>query len=222
MATANTEVNALPKDDANLERGPSRTSHSGDEKASYNEKTGEFHNEKGGVLDAREVGDVYDDIRDIDMGEDGKERPIVTDVDVATRLISLEDDPSLPCLTFRSWFLGLGLSCFGAVLGQIFYFRPQTVYVSQLFLQIIAYILGVVLENIVPGPNQARAALQTKDTWFFRFLNPGPFSERISFLSISPFQLITVTSNRHQGACRYHHLCVDGCRVCLGHQHFCC
>lgn len=41
-------------------------------------------------------------------------------MDVATRLISLEDDPALPVFTLRMWFLGLGLSCFGAVLGQIF------------------------------------------------------------------------------------------------------
>lgn len=45
---------------------------------------------------------------------------VVTDMDVATRLISLEDDPTLPVFTLRMWFLGLGLSCFGAVLGQIF------------------------------------------------------------------------------------------------------
>jgi hypothetical protein len=43
-----------------------------------------------------------------------------TDVDISTRLISLEDDPSLPAFTFRMWLLGLGLSCFGSVLGQIF------------------------------------------------------------------------------------------------------
>ena len=85
-------------------------------------------------------GDVYEDSRAIDLGVDGKERPIgrsttvksnpqrkiiltfyaETDIDIATRLISLEDDPSLPAFTFRLWFLGLGLSCFGAVLGQIF------------------------------------------------------------------------------------------------------
>ena len=86
-------------------------------------------------------GDVYEDSRAIDLGADGKERPIgrstavnsdlqrinhsyllraETDIDVVTRLISLEDDPSLPVFTFRLWFLGLGLSCFGAVLGQIF------------------------------------------------------------------------------------------------------
>ncbi|KAF5378543.1 hypothetical protein D9615_007071 [Tricholomella constricta] len=121
-------------------------------------------------------GDVYDDLRVIDMGDDGKERPIETDVDVATRLISLEDDPTLPAFTFRMWFLGLGLACFGSVLGQIFYFRPQTVFVSQLFIQIIAYILGRVLEEIIPGPGNGRDRLKTKDTRFWRFMNPGPFN----------------------------------------------
>lgn len=43
-----------------------------------------------------------------------------TDTDYSTRLISLDDDPTLPIFTFRMWFLSLGLSCFGAVLGQIF------------------------------------------------------------------------------------------------------
>ncbi|KAG7443490.1 uncharacterized protein BT62DRAFT_1009304 [Guyanagaster necrorhizus] len=55
--------------------------------------------------------------------EDGKERPILTDMDVAT-IISLEDDPTLPASTFRMRFVGIGLSCFGTVLGQIFV-RPS-------------------------------------------------------------------------------------------------
>lgn len=41
-------------------------------------------------------------------------------MDYATRLMSLEDDPTLRIFTFRMCFLSLGLSCFGAVLGQIF------------------------------------------------------------------------------------------------------
>ncbi|KIM37745.1 hypothetical protein M413DRAFT_254678 [Hebeloma cylindrosporum] len=121
-------------------------------------------------------GEVYDDIRAIDLDESGKERPIVTDIDVATRLVSLEDDPTLPVFTFRMWFLGIGLSCFGAVLGQIFYFRPQTVFVSQLFIQIIAYIFGRVLEEIIPGPGNERSKFQKSDTAFWRFMNPGPFN----------------------------------------------
>ncbi|KAG6898080.1 hypothetical protein C0992_006000 [Termitomyces sp. T32_za158] len=127
-------------------------------------------------------GDVYDDLRVIDMDENGKERPIETDIDIATRLISLEDEPTLPAFTFRMWFLGLGLACFGSVLGQIFvgsslhHPMPQTVYVSQLFIQIIAYILGRVLEEIIPGPGNPLPGLKTKDNRFWRFFNPGPFN----------------------------------------------
>ncbi|CAA7263920.1 unnamed protein product [Cyclocybe aegerita] len=155
---------------------PAQPAHNRSESFSY-EKGGD--KEKVGSVEIahsihEEVGDVYDDIRAIDLGEDGKERPIETDVDVATRLISLEDDPTLPAFTFRMWLLGIGLSCFGAVLGQIFYFRPQTVYVSQLFLQIIAYLLGILLEEVVPGPRNAR--ITTTDNAFWRFMNPGPFN----------------------------------------------
>ncbi|KAF9002895.1 peptide transporter MTD1 [Cyathus striatus] len=120
--------------------------------------------------------EVYDDVRAIDLGEDGKERPIETDIDVATRLISLEDDPSLPAFTLRMWFLGIGLSCFGAVLGQIFYFRPQTIFVSQLFLQIIAYLLGLVMEEVLPGPFHPIERMRTRNTAFWRFVNPGSFN----------------------------------------------
>ncbi|KAJ7046059.1 peptide transporter MTD1 [Mycena alexandri] len=122
------------------------------------------------------VAEVYDDLRAVDLDDEGKERPIVTDVDVATRLISLEDDPTLPAFTFRMWFLGLGLSCFGAVLGQIFYFRPQTISVSQLFLQILAYLLGVLLQEVIPGPGNTRYRFKTPDNAFWRFMNPGPFN----------------------------------------------
>jgi OPT family small oligopeptide transporter len=123
-----------------------------------------------------EVEEVYTEgPRLIDLGENGKERPIDSDADYALRLVSLEDDPTLPIYTFRTWFLGLGLACFGAVLGQIFYFRPQTIDVSVLFLQIFSYILGKVLEEIVPGPNPA-ARFQTRDNRFWRFLNPSPFN----------------------------------------------
>jgi hypothetical protein len=90
--------------------------------------------------DGDEIGEVFaEGPRLIDLGADGKERPIGkllstldsmqalmhrrhadTDADYSMRLVSLEDDPTLPIYTFRMWFLALGLSCFGAVLGQIF------------------------------------------------------------------------------------------------------
>jgi len=38
--------------------------------------------------------------------------------DIVTHIISVSDDPSLSPWTFRAFFLGLGLSCFGGVLGE--------------------------------------------------------------------------------------------------------
>ncbi|KAI0691079.1 OPT oligopeptide transporter [Cerioporus squamosus] len=119
--------------------------------------------------DPADVGDVSEDVRAIDLDASGHERPIETEHDYALRLVSLDDDPTLPIHTFRTWFLGLGLACFAAVLGELF-----TVQVSGLFLQVFAFILGRGLESVLPGPNHPR--LKTRDNWFWRFINPGPFS----------------------------------------------
>ncbi|KZP29075.1 OPT oligopeptide transporter [Athelia psychrophila] len=126
-------------------------------------------------IDNENLGDVYEDVRAIDLDANGKEKPIQTGEDYAVRLMSLDDDPSLPILTLRTCLLSLGLSCFAAVLGQLFYFRPQTVYVSGLFLQIIAYFLGKVMEFALPGPSPA-ALFKTKDSRFWRFINGAPFN----------------------------------------------
>lgn len=81
---------------------------------------------------------------------------------IGLQVITTQDDPTLPVLTFRSAFLGIGLSAFGAVsvltysvlnferstknvsqvLGTIYTFKPQNASVSQLFCLIIAYVLG--------------------------------------------------------------------------------
>lgn len=145
--------------------------------------TGSVEEQKLGYNDTKEqsvhgpadVDEVFEDVRTIDLDETGKERPIDTEQDYALRLISLEDDPTLPVFTFRSMFLGTGLACFGAVLGQLFYFRPQTVTVSSLFLQIIAFILGKILDQAIPGPGVS-AKIKTRDNAFWRFMNHGPFN----------------------------------------------
>ncbi|KAF8516700.1 OPT superfamily oligopeptide transporter [Hysterangium stoloniferum] len=84
--------------------------------------------------------------------------------DVAVKVLSTQDDPSQPALTFRFWFLGLGLSAFGSVLAQIYYFKPQTVSVAQLFLLLVSYVLGNLMAELMP-----------RRGWF-RYLNPGPFN----------------------------------------------
>ncbi|KAI0268601.1 OPT oligopeptide transporter [Gloeopeniophorella convolvens] len=86
--------------------------------------------------------------------------------DIVTHIISVEDDPSLSPWTFRSFFIGIGLSAFGGVLAEIYYFKPQTVLVSTMFLAIITYVVGIFMEAIIPR-------------WgWFRYLNPGPFNKK--------------------------------------------
>ncbi|KAJ7765934.1 hypothetical protein DFH07DRAFT_1014529 [Mycena maculata] len=62
--------------------------------------------------------------------------------------------------------------CFGAVLGQIFYFWPQAISVSQLFLQILAYILGVALQEAIPGPGIMRVFLVYPTYMVYLYLLP--------------------------------------------------
>ncbi|KAE9979298.1 hypothetical protein EG327_007069 [Venturia inaequalis] len=90
---------------------------------------------------------------------------VATAEDLITQVIGLEDDPSLSPWTFRAMFLGLGLSTFGAVLQEIFYFKPQTIFVSVVFLTVIGYILGEFMAFVLPRKGKIG-----------RFLNPGPFN----------------------------------------------
>ncbi|KAJ7164028.1 OPT oligopeptide transporter [Mycena crocata] len=84
--------------------------------------------------------------------------------DVAIQILSTYDDPSLPAVTFRSVFLGIGLSAFASVLATIYTFKPQNATVSQLFCLIIAYVLGTAMHSVIPSHGK------------WRYLNPGPFN----------------------------------------------
>ncbi|KAJ6507971.1 OPT oligopeptide transporter protein-domain-containing protein [Mycena vitilis] len=87
--------------------------------------------------------------------------------DIATHVVSLTDDESLNPWTLRVLILGFGLSAFGGVLGQIYMFKPQTVTVSTMFLAIIAFVLGKVMENVIPTFDGV-----------FGYLNPHPFNKK--------------------------------------------
>ena len=90
--------------------------------------------------------------------------PQDSNLQLVTKTLDVTDDPSQSPYTFRSFFLGIGLACFGAVIAEIFYFKPQTILVNYIFLQIIAFILGEAM-TLIPrwGP-------------IGRFLNPGDFN----------------------------------------------
>ncbi|KAF8169760.1 OPT oligopeptide transporter protein-domain-containing protein [Pholiota molesta] len=86
--------------------------------------------------------------------------------DIATHVISVHDDPSLNPWTLRAFIIGIGLSAFGGVLAEIYYFKPQTVSVSTMFLAIISYVLGIAMETFIPSRG------------IFRYLNPHPFNKK--------------------------------------------
>ncbi|KAF5391029.1 hypothetical protein D9757_003990 [Collybiopsis confluens] len=95
---------------------------------------------------------------------DDKEYLVSNAHDVAIKVLSTRDDYDLPVVTFRMLFLGLGFSAFGSVLAQMYYFKPQTLLVSQGFLLIMIYFIGKFWEKTLPSRG------------LFRFINPGPFN----------------------------------------------
>ncbi|TID18028.1 OPT superfamily oligopeptide transporter [Venturia nashicola] len=68
-------------------------------------------------------------------------RPPESAKDLITEVIHAEDDPSLNPWTFRMWFIGIGLSTFGGTLATIYYFKPQAVVVSTVFLAVAAIVV---------------------------------------------------------------------------------
>lgn len=61
---------------------------------------------------------------------------------------------------------GIGLSVFASVLQEIFYFKPQTIYVSLVFLTVIAFVLGDAMAVAIPRKG------------IFRYLNPHEFTRK--------------------------------------------
>lgn len=100
------------------------------------------------------------------FGDKNANAPVDTAEDLVTKVIHLEDDPNEASLTFRTFFLGSGLSIFASVLQEIFYFKPQTIFVSLVFLTVIAYVLGDAMAAAIPRKG------------VLRYLNPHEFTRK--------------------------------------------
>ncbi|KAJ3391554.1 hypothetical protein HDU80_011014, partial [Chytriomyces hyalinus] len=97
--------------------------------------------------------------------------------EMAEKIVSPDDDPTLPVFTFRYWFIMVLLSVFAGTLGQIYLFKPQTIAVSTLFILLISYFMGIFMAKVLPAG----------------ILNPGPFN-------IKEHALIVVSSSTAAGS----------------------
>ncbi|PWN48303.1 small oligopeptide transporter [Violaceomyces palustris] len=83
--------------------------------------------------------------------------------------VSNIDDPSMPAMTFRAWFIGLVFSIIVPGVNQLLYFRYPSTSIGPLVAQLVAHPVGVLMAAILPTK-----VFKTPLGSFT--LNPGPFN----------------------------------------------
>ena len=109
--------------------------------------------------------------------------PDLRDIPLAVRkIVSMEDDPTLPTITFRYFVLSILFVVPGAFLSQLGIYRTVTSPYSVFFVQIASYYCGIWLAKILPAKT-----VRIPFTGLGVSLNPGPWS-------IKENVLITITA----------------------------
>jgi OPT family oligopeptide transporter len=78
--------------------------------------------------------------------------------------VSNKDDPTMLCLTFRSLFIGILLTCLISLTNQFFYYRTSPLDVNVGIVILLSYMIGKLMGAFLPR------------NIFNGILNPGPFS----------------------------------------------
>ncbi|KAK3433640.1 hypothetical protein EUGRSUZ_D00942 [Eucalyptus grandis] len=97
--------------------------------------------------------------------------------------VSIKDDPTLPCLTFRTWFLGITTCAILAFLNQFFGFRQNSLSLTSVSAQIVVLPLGKFMAAVLP-----QEVIRVPGTKWSSSLNPGPFN-------LKEHVLITIFAN---------------------------
>lgn len=87
--------------------------------------------------------------------------------------VPITDDPSEPCLTFRTWILGMSSCVMLAFINEFFNYRSSQLSVGTVLVQIASLPIGRIMASMLPE-QQIRVPL-TGGSWSVS-LNPGPFS----------------------------------------------
>ncbi|KAF7557926.1 hypothetical protein G7Z17_g298 [Cylindrodendrum hubeiense] len=97
--------------------------------------------------------------------------------DVAQYVVSLQDDHD-PACTFRSLFIGSGLTALAACINQIYFYKPVEVSFASVFLCLMAYVIGVAWSRLLPRREHVLKHLPSQAAWLgpvVHFINPGHF-----------------------------------------------
>ncbi|KAJ5775982.1 uncharacterized protein N7511_000993 [Penicillium nucicola] len=115
--------------------------------------------------------------------QETEENPEIAALPLSVRqLINLEDDPTLPTITFRYFVLSVVFVVPGAFLSQMSYFRTTQAPYSVFFVQIACHYAGHFLARVLPAWN-----IGIPGTRFSFNLNPAPWS-------IKEHVLVTLTA----------------------------
>ncbi|KAG0322021.1 hypothetical protein BG000_003043 [Podila horticola] len=87
-------------------------------------------------------------------------------------IVSNKDDPSLPVMTFRYWFMAVIFSIILSFFNQFFWFRTHPMTINALVIQLLSYPFGKFMARILPSG----------------FMNPGPFN-------VKEHVLVSLTAN---------------------------
>ncbi|KAG2180274.1 hypothetical protein INT43_004063 [Umbelopsis isabellina] len=125
-------------------------------------------------IDEKQTDLLHDEIVKEDLAEensiDYENDPEYKDIPLVVReLVTFEDDPEQPSLTFRYYLLSFVFVGLGAFVSQLSWFRTTSAPYSVFFVQIVAHWAGKWLAKVMPN--------KEVNLYFFKFnLNPGPFS----------------------------------------------
>ncbi|KAJ1881925.1 hypothetical protein LPJ57_001289 [Coemansia sp. RSA 486] len=114
---------------------------------------------------------IYSDTKGTDLESEHKSDADEEDspFEMVRAAVSNKDDPDLPCLTFRSWILGIVFCAALAFVNQFYWFRENSLSLGGYVVQLLSFPLGYLLALILPKRKFNTFGWQ----WS---MNPGPFN----------------------------------------------
>ena len=100
---------------------------------------------------------------------DATEKEERSPVEEVALVVPETDDPTLPVMTFRAWFLGLTSCMLLIFLNTFFTYRTQPLTISAILMQISVLPIGKFMARILPTKEYSLLGCRFS-------LNPGPFN----------------------------------------------